>query len=209
MREEPGRILVFARAPAEDFAKSRRPAALLGEQAVDLARAYLRDTWELLRGAVQGRAEVVIALDGDPTLLDLDEAEIWPQGGGDLGDRLEAGFVRAFDENAPWVIAVDADSPGIPRPLLLEAVDIFAADKARRTRTESVIGPCDDGSFYLIGLRRLPSTLLTHVPWSAPSTFAIAHARLETMGLQPVVLEPWFHVGPSSEVLARLYPRED
>jgi glycosyltransferase A (GT-A) superfamily protein (DUF2064 family) len=137
---------------------------------------------------VKDRAKPVIALDGDPGLLDLEEAEVWPQGGGDLGDRLTSGLARGLAGNgARWVIAIGADSPGMPASLLFRAMEALE-------RTDSVIGPCDDGGFYLLGLRRLPGGLLADLPWSAPTTFAATLARLRGRGLEPAVLETWFDI---------------
>jgi len=187
-RRAAGRVLVFAKAPAPGVVKTRLAATLGEEEAASLARAFLSDTWSLLRGALKERADPVIVLDGDPALIDLDDAEIWPQGGGDLGDRLTSGLTRGLAANAaPWVIAIGTDSPGMPGSLLLRAIEALE-------RTESVIGPCDDGGFYLLGLRRLPSGLLADLPWSEPTTFAATLARLQTSGLEPVVLDPWFDI---------------
>jgi hypothetical protein len=187
-RRRGGRILVFAKAPAPGVVKTRLAATLGEEGAASLARAFLSDTWSLLRGALKERAEAVIVLDGDPALIELDDAEIWPQGGGDLGDRLTSGLARGLAMNeVPWVIAVGTDSPGMPASLLLRAIEALE-------RTDSVIGPCDDGGFYLLGLRRLPSGLLADLPWSEPTTFAAALARLQRSGLEPVVLDPWFDI---------------
>jgi hypothetical protein len=185
-----GRILVFAKAPAPGFVKTRLAATLGDERAASLARAFLIDTWSLLRGsAVKDLAEPVIVLDGDLAApCDLEGAEIWPQGGGDLGERLTSGLARALEiEGRPWVIAIGTDSPGMPGSRIEQAIQALE-------QAESVIGPCDDGGFYLIGLRRLPSGLLADLPWSRPSTFEATVARLRSRGLPPAVLDPWFDI---------------
>lgn len=183
-----GRILVFTKSPAPGVVKTRLAATLGAERAASLARAFLKDTWSLLQSAVNERADRVIVLDGDPALIDLDGAEIWPQGGGDLGERLTSGFARALTlAKSPWAIAVGTDSPGMPGALLVQAIEAL-------DRTDSVIGPCADGGFYLLGLRRLPAGLLAGLPWSEPTTFAATLARLTQNGLQPAILDPWFDI---------------
>ncbi len=54
------------------------------------------------------------------------------------------------------------------------------------------LGPCEDGGFYLIGLRRCPGGLLRDLPWSGPDTFLRTLARLRGRGLSTAVLSPWF-----------------
>jgi hypothetical protein len=57
-----------------------------------------------------------------------------------------------------------------------------------------VLGPCEDGGFYLIGLRSCPAGLLADLPWSAPSTFQRTIDRLRSAGLSIAVLPPWFDI---------------
>jgi glycosyltransferase A (GT-A) superfamily protein (DUF2064 family) len=61
-------------------------------------------------------------------------------------------------------------------------------------RADAVIGPADDGGFYLLGLRTCPERLLAGLPWSAPDTFARTIERLRERGLRVEVLERWFDV---------------
>jgi uncharacterized protein len=119
----------------------------------------------------------------------------WPQGGGDLGARLERVLGRGIAE-AGIAIAIGADSPGLPRRLL---------DDARRAldHADVVVGPADDGGFYLIGALRLPAGALAGVPWSRAETLAGAEAGLRAAGLRIARLAPWFDVDDTA-ALARL-----
>jgi len=56
------------------------------------------------------------------------------------------------------------------------------------------VGPCEDGGFYLLGLRRCPPGLLRELPWSAPHTFMQTLSRLRERGLTTTVIAPWFDV---------------
>ncbi|HEX9641292.1 MAG TPA: glycosyltransferase, partial [Candidatus Krumholzibacteria bacterium] len=55
-------------------------------------------------------------------------------------------------------------------------------------------GPCVDGGFYLLGLRRCPVGLLDDLPWSARTTFAAVLKRLEQHHMGVAVLDRWFDV---------------
>jgi glycosyltransferase A (GT-A) superfamily protein (DUF2064 family) len=125
----------------------------------------------------------------DPS-IELDDAagsrEVWPQGEGDLGMRIERVLQRAL-RTAPFAIAIGADTPGLPAHLL-EGARLALHER------EAVLGPAEDGGFYLLGLRRCPDQLLHDLPWSAPDTFATTRSRLCARSLEPAVLEPWFDV---------------
>lgn len=92
----------------------------------------------------------------------------WPQGRGDLGDRMG----RALYQLGPGPVAViGADIPGITPPRIAEA---FAALGA----ADAVLGPAPDGGYWLIGWagrRALPSRLFEGVRWSTE------HTRTDTL----------------------------
>ncbi len=108
------------------------------------------------------------------------------QGEGDLGARIERVLRNAL-QLASLAIAIGADAPALPARLLEAARDALG-------RADAVIGPADDGGFYLLGLRTCPVRLLAGLPWSAPDTFARTTERLRERGLRVEVLERWFDV---------------
>ena len=118
--------------------------------------------------------------------------EVWPQGEGDLGARLERILRRALKESA-HAVAIGTDSPGLPLALLEEARSALEAHDA-------VVGPADDGGFYLLGLNRCPEGLLAGLPWSAENTRARTLSRLEERGLTVQLLAPWFDVDVAADL---------
>jgi glycosyltransferase A (GT-A) superfamily protein (DUF2064 family) len=86
----------------------------------------------------------------------------WPQPTGDLGERLVAGFGRAFHLGGP-VLAVGTDCLEIDAGLLLRAFEQLA-------HRDVVFGPTPDGGYYLIGLSAARPDLFRSVRWSSPST---------------------------------------
>jgi glycosyltransferase A (GT-A) superfamily protein (DUF2064 family) len=64
-----------------------------------------------------------------------------------------------------------------------------------------VLGPADDGGYYLVALRGAPAPgLFTNVPWSGPDVFSVTQTRARTAGLTVALLPPWYDV----DVLADL-----
>ena len=186
-------LCVFAKPPRPGEVKTRLAAEVGDGAACALARAFLADTWALARS--RPWADPVLAT----TALDgaiAPGADVWLQGGGDLGARQERILARALSRGQP-AIAIGADSPGLP----VDRLD--AAHGALVSGADAVIGPADDGGYYLLGLRRCPRGILRDLPWSGPDTFAATRQRLERHGLRVAVLEPWFDVDRPAD-LARL-----
>jgi rSAM/selenodomain-associated transferase 1 len=179
-------LCVFAKPPRAGRVKTRLAAAIGSAQAAALARAFLEDTWSAASALPWARA--VLATTG-PAAVERGgaaRATAWPQGGGDLGERLERVLRRALRET-PSALAIGSDTPGLPPALLSEA-------RSALRRADAVLGPCEDGGFYLIGLRRCPPGLLRDLPWSSTDTFRRTAARLRERGLETAVISPWFDV---------------
>jgi rSAM/selenodomain-associated transferase 1 len=186
-------LCVFAKPPGPG-AKTRLAAALGEARAATLAEAFLRDTWRLARSLPGVRPVLALTgpIHGGPAVA---ASDWWPQGDGDLGARLERVLGRALETNGP-ALAIGADTPGLPARLIHEAIDALA-------HVDAVLGPADDGGFYLIGLRACPPGLLARLPWSAPTTCVATHDRLRSRGLRVATLSRWFDVDTPAD-LARL-----
>ncbi|MEO8601063.1 MAG: TIGR04282 family arsenosugar biosynthesis glycosyltransferase [bacterium] len=179
-------LCIFVKAPRAGAVKTRLAASIGVEAAARLADAFFWDTLALAEQFATLR--VVVALAGEERLLPMlrDRVAIWPQGDGDLGARLERNFRRALTET-PRALAIGTDSPGLPATLVAQA-------RAALDTHDAVLGPADDGGFYLLGMRTCPEGLLVGLPWSAGNTLEKTLTRLEERGLTVKLLPPWFDV---------------
>ncbi|MFL5348560.1 MAG: TIGR04282 family arsenosugar biosynthesis glycosyltransferase [Hyalangium sp.] len=178
-------LCVFAKPPRAGDAKTRLAPAVGTEGAATLARAFLTDTWATVTRLPWARP--VLASTGPwPEGLLPAPVEVWQQGTGDLGARMENILHRGLGL-CPAVMALGADSPGLPLAHL-EAAHAALAD------ADAVFGPSDDGGFYLLALRRLPVGALANLPWSQPETLARTEERLKSLGLTVARIAPFFDV---------------
>jgi rSAM/selenodomain-associated transferase 1 len=196
-----GDVCIFARPPRPGGAKTRLIPAVGEVGAATLAGAFFADTWEAV-SALRWLRPVLATTELPGPGASLGPAgavwrqgEVWLQGEGDLGARLERILTRAL-ARGPWALALGADSPGLPLQRLEEA-------RAALATHDAVLGPADDGGYYLLGLTRCPQGLLAGLPWSAPTTLAATRARLEERGLTVALLPPWLDVDVPED-LARL-----
>lgn len=183
-------ICVLAKAPVPGMVKTRLAATIGPAAAAALAQAFLADTLELAAGVRHAR--VVLALAGELAGPLPPGVERWPQGEGDLGERLERCLARAL-KDSPAAVAIGTDSPGLPP-------EQIAAALAELERMPAVLGPAEDGGFYLLGLRRCPPGLLAGLPWSREDTAARTEARLRSCGLEVAKLKAWFDVDTPADL---------
>jgi rSAM/selenodomain-associated transferase 1 len=97
----------------------------------------------------------------------------WPQGPGDLGNRMGRVLRATPPEMPPGpVIIIGADIPGVTAAHVAEGFRLLG-------RHDAVLGPAPDGGYWMIGLRRggraVPVGLFQGVRWSS------AHALADTV----------------------------
>lgn len=84
--------------------------------------------------------------------------------GDDLGERMLHAFEFAFKLGHSKVIIIGSDCPTIDTQLLNTALD-------QLNHKEVIIGPSEDGGYYLLGMNKLASGLFENMPWSQPHLF--------------------------------------
>jgi rSAM/selenodomain-associated transferase 1 len=103
------------------------------------------------------------------------------QSEGDLGQRLASAFGQAFCGGARRVVIVGSDCP------YLDADDIREAWRQLRT-CDLVLGPAEDGGYWLIGLREEQPGLFENIAWSSAIVFSETIARAKALRLKTFLL---------------------
>ncbi len=106
---------------------------------------------------------------------------------GDLGQRMRAAFAHSFIEGVETAVLVGSDIPDISADLLHQAFHYLLGGK------EVVIGPSQDGGYYLVGLvarcaAQLLPLLFDQMPWSSTNLFTVTKARLRQAGYDAATL---------------------
>lgn len=199
-------LTVMAKAPRAGAVKTRLQPQLTPEEAAALSVCFLRDTTANLAGVAvaTGTAEAVVAY----TPVGAESAfegllptgcKLIPQRGDDFGDRL---FYAAEDLLAVGyesLCLINSDSPTLPPRALAAAVSSLAREGDR-----VVLGPADDGGYYLIGLKRAHRRLFDEVAWSTSHVLAQTLERAAEIGLEVELLPTWYDVD-DAQTLQRLH----
>lgn len=185
-------VCIFAKPPVPAEVKTRLIPALGAAGAAELASAMLLDIWRTVEFCPGVRPILATTLPGDfPVSVSPDD--IWLQGDGDLGERIERIFNHGLLQ-APAVIAVGADSPALTAAHLQAALDALQTN-------DVVVGPSADGGFYLLGLRSRQAGLFYSLPWSSSQTLQALKKRISERWLSIAELEPLFDVDTPSDLL--------
>jgi rSAM/selenodomain-associated transferase 1 len=185
-------MAVMARAPEPGRVKTRLVPPLSDERAADLYRCLLLDKLQQVAGLPDIDPYLAYTpLQARSSMLSLlpERFALIPQAGSTLGDRLHRLSAILLERGHPAVILIDSDSPTLPTPYLLDAVA-----QLHGGTTDLVLGPTDDGGYYLIGLKRPCRALFDDIPWSGPAVLTETLHRAAAQRLQAAVLPPWFDI---------------
>jgi len=181
-------LIVVAKRPAPGRTKTRLSPPLTPELASALYECFLRDTLDQMR-LVQDAHHVIAYLDEPDYFQRLaPDFELIPQNGHDLGERLDNALTLYLSRGCEHAVIMDSDSPTLPSDYLSQAFNVLS-DGA-----DVVLGPCDDGGYYLIGIKKPTPRLLREVQMSTPTVAddTIALAKEEELNL--VALPVWYDV---------------
>lgn len=198
----PPAVAVMAKVPGAAPVKSRLHSALTAERATELYRCFLLDRLDGL-ARLPGIAPVVAFTPPDAAgaIAALAPAgfRCVAQQGHDLGERLHTLLATLVAEGHRGAIAIDSDSPTLPMAFVAEAARVLAD-----ARADVVVGPCDDGGYYLIGVRAPCPALFREMPWSTPAVLPLTLERTRALGLTTHLLPAWFDVDTEPD-LRRLH----
>jgi len=174
-------LVAMAKAPRCGAVKTRLARGIGAVAATGFARTTLANICRRL--ARDPRWRMVIAVSPDRSV----ETHVWPsgvpviaQGAGDLGARMQ----RVFDALAPGpAVIIGTDIPQISARRIATAFRLLQGHDA-------VLGPADDGGYWLVGLKRSPRVrrIFADVRWSSAHTYADTLANLN--GARVALAEP-------------------
>jgi hypothetical protein len=177
-------LIVFVKYPEPGTVKTRLMPALGAETAAELYRALCE---EVLQATVPrpGEYERLVFFAPPEAAVAvrawLPGVRVFPQAGADLGARMAAAFARAFERGAERVALIGTDAPAVSRQTVLDA--LAALDDA-----DVVLGPAEDGGYYLLALGRPRPELFEGVSWSTATVLDETVARAEGAGLRSRLL---------------------
>jgi hypothetical protein len=185
------RLLVFARLPELGKVKTRLGEAIGAEKAFAVYQAMLRDLLQSIgRSTAETEIEIVWAptasATGEALREAFDDYGLAMQTGSTLGHRLAMAFwERFFFHRAQKIIAIGVDDPRLTREMIDHSFALLES-------CEWVIGPANDGGYYLIGCRSaaFKPAIFVDMAWGESTVFQSTITRIRqwqnTVALLPV-----------------------
>jgi len=194
---------MMIKAPRAGASKTRLVPPLAPDEAAALSVCFLRDTaTNIAAAASAGGAQGIAvytpvgaeaAFDG----LLPKEFCLLAQRGESFGDRLLYAVEDLLAIGYESVCLIDSDSPTLPPALLAAARDALA-----RAGDRIVLGHCDDGGYYLIGVKKAHRRLFSDIAWSTAKVFSQTIERAAEINLEVEALPAWYDVDDAATLRA-------
>jgi len=193
-------LVVVAKTPQPGEVKTRLLTELTPTEATDLYSCFIRDRIREI-SRLQG-VDLAIAYtpEGSKSYFApflSNGFQLFAQQGKDLGERLHNIFVQKLAQGYRAVTIIDSDTPDLPRTLVAQAFQWLASESV-----DAVFGPCEDGGYYLVGLRQTQSELFTGIPWSTARVLPLSLQRAAALGLRTRLLPQWNDLDTADDLRA-------
>jgi len=184
--------MVMAKKPSIGRTKTRLSPPLSGQQATELYRCLLLDSLKLMK-RVEGVQSIIAYFppEAEPFFRRLAPPgfDFVPQVGADLGERLDNVLTHCLQRGYRQAVVMDSDSPTLPVTYLKQAFQVLDDPTV-----DAVLGPCDDGGYYLIGLKSPCSALFRGIVMSTSTVVTETLERAREQGLRVACLPRWYDV---------------
>jgi rSAM/selenodomain-associated transferase 1 len=208
-------LAVMTKAPQSGRVKTRLVPPLTPEEAAELNKCFLRDTAAAIlsaycrrpvtEGGKTARAvgvAVYTPVGAESVYTDILPADfsLLPQRGDEFGERLYFAVEDLFKCGFASVCLIDSDSPTVPAENFAEAVERLSIRQDR-----VVLGPSDDGGYYLIGVKKLDRHLFEQIDWSTERVFNQTIQRATEIGLEIKLLPRGYDVDDAASLRRLCY----
>jgi rSAM/selenodomain-associated transferase 1 len=190
-------LALLARAPSAG-GKTRLTSGLTDSRARALREALFLDTLDSARSL-----GVLVTIFGTPAHLNDElralsaDLPVLPQSEGDLGARMHAAFNAMFEQGARGAVLIGSDLPTLPPSHLRAAFDAIEGG------ADLVIGPADDGGYYLIGMPRGTRAVFEGIAWGSANVLQATRTTAASAGLRMHEVAAWYDVDTAAD-LARV-----
>ena len=200
-------LAVMTKAPHPGRVKTRLVPPLTPEEAAELNKCFLRDTAATISNACSrclacpaGSALATARAKGIAVYTPVGAESVYagilppnfillPQRGDEFGERLYFAVEDLFKCGFESVCLIDSDSPTVPAANFEHAMQVLTA-----LGDGVILGPSEDGGYYLIGLKKLDRRLFEQIDWSTERVLDQTIQRANEIGLEVTLLPTGYDV---------------
>lgn len=178
-------LMIFVKYPEPGRVKTRLAKAIGDGEAARLYRLMAEDVIRSLKDCSEYSTIIFFAPPGRASDVQNwlgDGQSYMPQSGRNLGERLANAFRTVFDMGARRAVVIGTDCQDITPETITSSLEYLG-------KKDLVIGPAEDGGYYLLGLSRHAPELFDSIDWSTDNVFRQTVEKTKRLGLSYITLE--------------------
>lgn len=189
-------LIIMAKEPLVGKTKTRLSPPLSPEQAAAFYEALLLDTIKLC--AEIKNIDLAVASTPPESIGYFVNAtppgtRILPAACEHIGGCLSLVIGELLDMGYHKVLAINSDGPSLPPNYIDKAIVLLG-------NCDLVLGPGEDGGYYLIGLKSHRPPLFEGIAWSTSRVLEQTTAKASQLGLTTALLPSWYDIDTGRDI---------
>ncbi len=189
-------LIIMAKEPKIGSTKTRLCPPLKFDEAANFYEALLWDTITMTAGIKE--IDLAIAI-SPPESADYfkkispPETHLIPLTCADIGECLMLALDKLLKLDYPRVMALNADGPSLPPSYIQEGIE-------RLEENDLILGPAEDGGYYLVGSKENYPDLFIGIDWSTNKVLEQTLNKADALNLSVHLLPTWYDVDTAKEI---------
>jgi rSAM/selenodomain-associated transferase 1 len=193
---KPNALVIMAKEPEIGSTKTRLCPPLSFDEAAAISEALLLDTIQLISGI--DALDLAIAItppESEPYFRRISPPDtiLIPVVCKDIGECQSIALKNLLEMGYQKVFALNADSPSLPRAYIQEALSSLDDH-------DLVLGPTDDGGYYLVGFKEHQARIFENVAWSTERVLDQVVEIANELDLAVKQIPSWYDVDTVEEI---------
>lgn len=162
-------LIIFIKNPVKGKVKTRLAITIGDDMALAIYQKLLKHTLNIVEHIAADK--FIFFSDAIDESIGYSNTPVHKvvQSGNDLGEKMKSAFVQLFKTGYKRITIIGTDCPGITANILEGAF-------SKLNNSDVVIGPANDGGYYLLGIKEMYNYLFEKIAWS---TSAVLHSTIE------------------------------
>lgn len=186
-------LIVFGKRPRPGHVKTRLVPDLTEEDAATLYEAFLEDALEQY-ASIDAELRLYLAGSEDAAGVEDIHPNSFSQSGRGLGERMLGAFAETFHAGHDRALIIGTDHPTLPTAFIEKAFALLEVPRS------IVLGPADDGGYYLLGMNDLRPELFRGMSYSHDHVFDATLHRAAATGASVSILPLWYDVDTPADL---------
>ena len=175
-------LVVFARPPVPGKVKTRLAREVGDDKAAQIYRELLDHAFQMIESLPKDIKCAIAWDNSNNNRAEYTKHHRWIQPSGNLGEKMSWAISHSIEKGAGKAMIIGTDCPTITLSTITDAFQTL--DNA-----EVVLGPAEDGGYYLVGAKQVIPALFPDLQWGTNLVLQETIKSLENAGISYSLLD--------------------